>query len=601
MRNFPPAHGQRSSPERYELQHDLEYLEQRLLIVADSRDDYIPGLVMQLGISLRYSKLPAETFDLSADNPLPALSRYSSVLFLSPASEQFLERTQHDLLDYVRCGGSLTILAPELFAVTRTLSGIVDASPLAESGEVEPQVHEIHFAGGRFEGLQGATVSFHDVTNKLAFKLTLGSDSIVDAYFEYADSREPAIWHRAVGAGEIGIWAFVPTGRHWGRSYLLHAAIQGQPLAVKSIANTAMVQIDDFPAPPPDVPIPVEPGVCLQWREFIDQAWLPDLATLAEQYRVPYSCGVVFHYDKRTSAPFRFDGWAYPSGSNDHAQPGAVAGHVRWAREHGELGLHGYNHVSLTLHDWASRDDMVEGLRACVDWWRRDATADLPTSYIPPMNVYDRDGALAISEGCPSIEVVCGDFWGAVSKGAGREFAFERWNRKLFCLPRVTSGYVMDYRLKWKMLASIYELGTWTHFIHPDDILDVPTGAGAAAYCRNPESRLWRGASGLRTEFERMLEFVRTTFPWLIFDTATDAAAKIAKHLGNDVRCHLGEHQVVVEADHASHVVVYLRGGDRQVGRLDNDAELLGTRRTPGRTNCAIRVNPGRTTVEFSR
>ncbi|MFZ0486109.1 MAG: DUF2194 domain-containing protein [Arenicellales bacterium] len=586
------------------LQRDSKIVEQRLLIVADSRDDYIPGLVMQLGISLRYSKLAADTFDLSTADPLPTLSHYSSVLFLSPAPEEFLQKSLHDLLVYVQHGGSLTFLAPTMSIGARELLGIVAAtpydSPLTDSREPDDEVHKIYFTGDRFQGLQDTTVSFHDVTNKLPLKLTLSSDATVDAYFENFDSLQPAIWHRAVGSGEIAVWTFVPTGRHWGRSFLLHAAIQGQVVAVKSIANTAVFQIDDFPAPPSDDSVPVEPGVDLEWPEFVDRVWLPDLATLADKNRMAYSCGVVFHYDKHTQGPFEFDDWVLHPEDCDKAGFGAAANHVRWAREHGELGLHGYNHLPLALGDWSSREDMVEGLRACVAWWQREATADLPTSYIPPMNVYDQEGALALTEACPTIRALCGNFWGPVSMGGGREFAPERWNRKLFCLPRVTSGYTMDASLKWKMLASIYELGTWTHFIHPDDILDVPSGNGSDEYCRNPQSRPWREPNGLRKELECMLDFVRTTFPWLTFDTATDAATKISGHLNNNFRCRFSERQVIVDSDHASHVMVITRGSPQGISSIDNSAELLNTDKTPGRTNYTIRILPGCTTVTFS-
>lgn len=587
------------------MQHDSKLVEQLLLIVADPRDDYMRRLMGQLGISLSYSKLAAETFDLSTADPLPALSRYSSVMFLSPAPKELLKESLQDLLDYVRHGGSLTFLAPMICDGFRDFLGVAAStpnhSPLSDSGAPDKEVHMIHFTGDRFEGLEDTIVPFHDVSNRLELKLTLSDDATVDAYFEHSDSPQPAIWHKAVGAGEISVWAFVPTGRHWGRSFLLHSALQGQPVAVKCIANTAVFQIDDFPCPPPDALVPVEPGVHLEWPAFIDRVWLPDLATLAETKGITYSCGVVFHYNQHTRAPFEFDDWALDPRSHDGEGFGTAADHAHWAREHGELGLHGYNHVPLRLEDWSSRADMVEALRACVAWWQRDPTADLLTSYIPPMNVYDRDGALAVTEACPTIRALCGDFWGPVSSGGGREFMPERWNTKLFCLPRVTSGYTMNESLKWQMLASIYELGTWTHFIHPDDILDVPSGIETPEYNRNPESRPWRGPNGLHAQLERMLDFVRTTFPWLTFHTATDAAARISGHLSNNFRCRFIERQVVLDSDHASHVVVSARTPDREISGIDNSAELLNTHRTPGRTNYTIRILPGCTTVTFSR
>ena len=593
-----PATGAKS------LRSDSLLIEQRLLLVADSRDDYIPGLMMQLGISLRYSKIPAETFDLSTAHSLPDLSRFSSILVLSPASDAFMRASLNEFYGYVNEGGSLTFLTPTLIDETSELLGIVnDESRITsrpDAGAPDEEVHSIRFASDRYLGLEDATLRVHDVTNKMTRNPILSADAMIDAYFVYDGSSHPAIWHRAIGLGEVCVWTFVPTGRHWGRSFLIHAAIQGQVIAVKSIANSSVFQIDDFPAPESDEQVMVEPGVRLPWREFIERYWRPDLATLAEENRILFSCGVVLQYNERTHAPFGFEEWESQRDSDTDTDPGSFLDDVNWARERGELGLHGYNHVPITLREWPTRSDIVESLRVCLSWLQREAKTDPPTSYIPPMNIYDQDGAIAITEACPSIRALCGNFWGSAATGGGREFSPEQWNRRLFCVPRVTSGYFMSESLKWKMLASLYELGTWTHFIHPDDILDVPCDSVRGRYCRNPESRSWRGSGGFRSELERMLNFVRVKFPWLCFDTATDSAMKISGHMNNQIRCRLGRRRIVVDSDQASHLVVFARGTNRKLSEIDNSAVVLSTSRSTERTVFTIRIESGCTTATLS-
>lgn len=587
-------------PGRNSLQNDSTIPEQRFLIVADSRDDYIPGLLRQLGISLRYSRLLVETFDLSVAGSLPDLSRYSSVLFLSAATREFFNRSLDELRGYVQRGGGLTFLSPPLFTAVQKLLGIVSATsfewPPVEGDALDDDVHTIHFTGDRFRGLQGTSVSFHDVRNRSPLELTLHEDVIVDAYFDFS---RPAIWHRSVGAGEIGVWAFVPMGRHWGRALLIHSVIQSQMIGVKSIANTAMFQIDDFPAPSSGCPVPVESGVYLDWKEFVDRVWLPDMLELASMFQVVYSCGLIFNFNDRTAPPFIFDEWSNSSEVRDGKRIDYPMHHACRVAGSAEIGLHGYNHVPLTLDNWSSRNNMVESLRAGIARWQADSITSLPTSYIPPMNVYDKDGALALTEACPTIRAVCGNFWGPISEGGGREFTTEQWNPKLFCLPRVTSGYELDSSGRWKIVSSIYELGAWTHFVHPDDILDVPVDDESVAYSRNPKSRPWLGADGLRKELESVLHFARTTFPWLTFRSATDSMTTVVEHLDNAFRCRIDDQRVVLDTDRGSHVVMFVRDPGKKIANIDNLAEILDVSRTAENTSYTIRIMPGRTTVKF--
>lgn len=569
-------------------------VEQRILIIADSTDEYIPELVKQLGISIRYSKLKADTFDLSLGKDLSALSEYSSILVLSRITESVFGRSHETLRDYVRLGGGLTFLSPLIFDEICELLGIESAreqgSESIVENPVEDEVQTIHFVSDRFDGFQNTSVTFQDVCNRTSLALTLEHNVQVDAYF---DLSQPAIWHRKLGLGEVGVWSFVPMGRHWGRSLLLHSVIQTQQTGIKSIANAAVFQIDDFPAPLTDRHVPASSDDIVPWPEFIERVWLPDLLELAKKYRLVYSYALVFNYNHRTEPPFGFEEWESHQGTN----ASIPALHAHRVSPTGEIGLHGYNHLPLTIDNWTSRENMIAGLKACLVKWKSSELAGPPTSYVPPMNVYDRDGANALIEACPTILALCGNFWGPVSRGCGREFSRERWTPKLFCVPRITSGYELDASVKWKLLSSIYELGVWTHFVHPDDILDVPRDSASLAYSRNPNSRPWTGPNGLRSQLEQMLNFIRTTFPWLTSVRATDSATIIREHLDNSIHLYRRGRDVVVISERSAYIVIFAKGAGVDISKVTNSAEVAGTTVLNERTIFTLRIQPGRTSV----
>lgn len=61
--------------------------------------------------------------------------------------------------------------------------------------------------------------------------------------------------------------------------------------------------------------------------------------------------------------------------------------------------------VPLTLEAWESTDMMVDSLRAALNRWEENGLGALPKSYVPPMNEYDADGAMALPRGIPGLRI----------------------------------------------------------------------------------------------------------------------------------------------------------------------------------------------------
>lgn len=569
-------------------------VEQRMLLVANSGDDFVPDLLRQLGISSRYSKLRVDTCDLDGCTDLPCLDQYASVLLVSQPDAALLRRSHSALTDFVESGGGLTLLLPPALAPLQTLAGFRSVTQPAAPGDDQPRT--LRFTSERFPGLRDVSISLHDVEDTCLYTLAASGDIHVDACF---DDGAPAIWRRRQGRGEVGTWAFLPMGRHWGRALLLHFVVQTQRIGVKGIANAAMFQVDDYPAPPTEAEVPLGGQATAPWPHFLARHWLPELRRLAERFGVVYSFALVYSYNQRTHPPFDFD-------DDEPVLPAAPdewdAGNPFATLEAmGEVGFHGYNHVPLRTRYWDSAANMGAALRASMHRWQETGHSRLPVSYVPPMNEYDETGIQALAEACPGIVALCGNFWGSRENGGGREFEPEPWHPDWFCLPRVTSGHALDDVTRWGMLSSLYELGAWTHFIHPDDILDVPRQHAASAYCRNPGARPWAGPDGLAGQLSQLLLLARESHPWLQFVTAEEAASRISSHLDNSLRFLFEGDDVVIDSTRTSHVVVFARGNDVGIRALPRSARLLDASMRQGQSVFTLLVQPGRTRLALSR
>lgn len=162
----------------------------------------------------------------------------------------------------------------------------------------------------------------------------------------------------------------------------------------------------------------------------------------------------------------------------------------------------------------------------------------------------------------PEIATVCGLFSiGDARLGEFRDFGPEPWEPTLLCLPRETYGYVRTPALCMLMLSQIAGMGVWTHFIHPDDVIDIPVEGADTSYCRNPDRRMWRapnpdGKAGLLAELDRWLADVRSTFPWLNFLTTSQAVAAYQTHIRKDVLILVSKDAIRISSSAPGHFFI---------------------------------------------
>jgi len=204
-----------------------------------------------------------------------------------------------------------------------------------------------------------------------------------------------------------------------------------------------------------------------------------------------------------------------------------------------ELGLHGYNHVSLWQSDWDNMDLIVTALQAVRKRWRLDNLGPLPVSYVPPSNDIDSTGLNKLTEGMPSIKYFCSLFLGEKEFGEAREFDTDPHNKLLYDIPRMTYGYVYSDALFFLQENLYIFTGIWNHFIHTDDVFHGHK-ENSEYRGRNQENLWWRktpdSPKSLYASFRNWIKMNQTIHPYMRFKTISKAAPIIQSWRNLSVR-----------------------------------------------------------------
>jgi len=104
---------------------------------------------------------------------------------------------------------------------------------------------------------------------------------------------------------------------------------------------------------------------------------------------------------------------------------------------------------------------------------------DLPKSYVPPSNYIDSTGLAKLSQGMPSLKYMQSTYLGEFEEGGLREFDPDPYNNHFFDFPRISSGYVLAPTNEWEIESMYMCTGIWTHFVHPDDVYQIPDESNA--------------------------------------------------------------------------------------------------------------------------
>ncbi|MFQ5596117.1 MAG: DUF2194 domain-containing protein, partial [Anaerolineae bacterium] len=537
--------------------------QQRILVIHNSTDVYGDKVFANALQALDYARLNHEELDLASAGMWPDLDQYSSLLLVTEMLNSIDETQAQQIADYVAAGGGLAVVYRAWNPHLATLFGM-------EGGAKYPELIEgeggLRFQADLFPGVKGLDLSEKTVPGLSPFNVALQRDVKVLAR---SGTGRPIVWLYRHGQGRVIYWnaAFLTVKE--ARGFIVQSVMNVQGVGVLPIANFATLQIDDFPASISTEKIePVKTEYDMTLVDFYDKVWFPDMMDIARRYGLTYTFLLPFNYNALVEPPFTFREWEHADVEVDNQRVFYSVYVSHLAAQGHELGLHGYNHISLTLENWPSEEDMVAALQAAWDRWDADNLGPHTVTYVPPNNIYDAAGARALTEGFPSLRILAGIYTGHFESGGNREFGPEPWNPQLFDIPRLTFGYNMTQRYRYVMMSELGMMGIWTHFMHPDDVVHTPANYPHAEHLRNPNYWPWRGdytgqKNGFYYRFLRWLDFARTTYPWLRYVRTSDSLDILRLHLQNKVTVDLKPQGVVLHSTTPTYFQVRVNDGRR--------------------------------------
>ncbi len=338
------------------------------------------------------------------------------------------------------------------------------------------------------------------------------------------DMAIPLLWERPEGLGRIAVLNTTLMVNKGGRGFALSALSALEDTLVYPIINAGMIFIDDFPAPQPE-------GFNEQLRKnfgydiqgFFRNHWWPDMKQLAWDYGIRYTGVLVETYNDNVTGPFS------SKGVDDSLLKYYTA---ELLHSGGELGLHGYNHMPLCpdgfvfstegYATWPSTDSMAKSLE---ELYRYGCTlfidADYQT-YVPPSNYLSDIGRQTLRKTLPDIRVISGLYL----REEGTDALIQEFDEDAdgsVNVPRITSGFDTDDFMNFVSAQELVLHGAYSHFIHPDDILDAERGGKLG----------WAVMFDL---FKTRMEKIIKTYPQLRFLTASEGAGAVQRYARLNIR-----------------------------------------------------------------
>lgn len=509
----------------------------KVLLVHDSSDPYGERLYVHASKALEYAKIPFDTFDLDRQASLVDPGGYGAVVVATESLYRLEGNEALKVKQYVSEGGGLVVLYRTWNPLLREVFGIYNR----REPEFSTSGATVRFNDDTFLGAQGMVLDQSLLADFTSFNLLLLDSA--EVLVSSVDGKRPFVWLNHYGQGRVIYWNTDWLAAKEFRGYIVQSVLAVQPVAISSLVNTAVFDIDDYPAPSSTQkrePVGTEFGLSLP--DFYHKVWYPDMMELAERYGIKYTWIVPFNYNGRTSPPYDDYGeWVDATININGQKVPLTAYYSHICAQNGEMALHGYDHESLLLRNWGTVDNMVLSLESAAQRWEQDGLGPLPFTYIAPNNLFDAAGLEALHRAFPSIKVVSGVDFGPFEEGSDREFGPEPWNEALFSFPRWTDGYALDDRTQMIVASEMGMFGLWTHFVHPDDVINTPTNYpnDDPKHIRNPKELPWRGEktgkNGMYYGLVNMLEYVKGTYPWLRYMTTKDAYYELQGYLDTAV------------------------------------------------------------------
>lgn len=457
-------------------------------------------------------RIPYRQIDL-ASQTLPDFSGVRTILHCSQALEP-LTPYLNELHAWVEGGGHLGImLSPYLDSAFQMFYRIMG---IEEYGTDYERIDSCAYRSDLMPLLQDFTFTSDGDLENFALPVHLEEDSTVHIT-SADDMRIPLLWETPLRDGRVVVHNNTLTVGKDSRGLVLASLLALEDTLVYPIVNASMVFIDDFPAPQPegfDERLLQDYGFGIQ--DFFRHHWWPDMRRLTQENGVRYTGVLIETYNDRVTPPFEAE--------EDAALLRFYASELLYAG--GEIGLHGYNHMPLCLdgfsypedinyRTWPTEQDMELAMLELQRYGQALFDNAKFATYVPPSNYLSPEGQAMLRRALPDMRVISGLYlFEAGVPALVQEFREEQDGS--ISVPRITSGFVPDEYNWWVLSQELMLHGVFSHFIHPDDVLDDTRGAHY-------------GWEAMYEAFSGMIIDVAEAYPPLRQMTAAEGAAAVQR------------------------------------------------------------------------
>jgi hypothetical protein len=517
-------------------------------LLFDSVDTLSVGIKENTEQVLHYMQQPYTTIDLDKKS----LDVNGCQALLMTASLDSVEYEIPSIIQYVEKGGYMFFMRSEdptsLFNQIYRKIGFVNFSYIKGEFGIELTSNVlINQKGVHYDG----EFIYNDV-------LTGELEEDVDV-LAITNNQNPLMWRKPFGEGAFLVFNGNSLDSKETRGLIAGGISKLEPDYIYPIFNAKLFYMDDFPAP---IPQGINESIYSEYHmdipTFFHDVWWPQMIRVAKKYDVKYTAMAIQTYSDDVHPPFL---------PLDDEELHNLIGYGREViKSGGEIGLHGYNHQSLQMdlgvasHFGYKRWESIEDMEYSIQTMLRYIAAAFPNykvmSYVPPSNVLSPEGRQALVNAWPDLAVISSLYMLDPNKRSYVQ-EFEIASDGIIEMPRVTSGYFDTEYNKWVEANTITSIGVFSHFIHPDDLLDEERG----------RQQSWKK---LYKDFEHLLERLHTTYPWLRSMSSAEAAISVANQLQSEMEVSKDERELQITTTSAADEQYFILRTDKKIQKLQH-------------------------------
>lgn len=446
-----------------------EEIEETCLVLVDSSQENNAVFAEHLTGVLDIMRVGRRVVDVSKEE-IPDFYAYKTAVIVFQDLDA-LGSHAANLVEWVQNGGRTMLFCSPIG--TPTFHFLAKYMGIAEGG-----VNYATFSGLNLkEGfmLGSANFNFHwGEPMSTAIGCRLNENATV--YAESDDEvKVPLIWSAECGKGRFAVMN-AGFGEKATRGLTCATYSLLEDTCIYPVINASAFFLDDFPSP-----VPMGDGTYIRRdynrdiSSFYSNVWWPDVLSLCDKYGIKYTGLLIDDYTEEVDGSF-----PQQKDTERFTHFGSLL-----LNNGGEIGVHGYNHLPLCFEGfdfkgvvdystWKNQDNAVRALQTAIDLGEGLFPDNRISVYVPPSNILSEKGRKLLHDELPQIKVIASLY---LEGDIEYDQEFEIAEDGIIEFPRVISGAVLDQYMRWDALNTLTLYYVNSHFMHPDDVLDVDRGA----------------------------------------------------------------------------------------------------------------------------